>query len=178
MTERLYEIISKEHLMTSEILKTCCFTGHRSITNTKQISREISAEISKLYNLGVRKFISGMAQGFDLLAAKEVAALKQKFKDIELVLAIPCRDQALRWNKQSQIIYQTLVRQADEVVYLSPYYNKYCMLKRDRYMVDNSGYVIAFLTKRAGGTFYTVKYAEKLERKIINLAKVGEEIVN
>lgn len=113
-----------------------------------------------------------------MLAAKEVIALKQSFEDIELILAIPCRDQTSGWDQSSKIIYQTLKRQADEVVYISPYYTRNCMLKRDRFMVDNAQYVVAFLNKRRGGTHYTVKYAEKLGRNIVNLAEVGENIVN
>ena len=164
--------------INDENFYTCCFTGHRDIEDIKNISRMISTQVVKLYNLGVRKFISGMAQGFDLLAAKEVIALKQSFEDIELILAIPCRDQTAGWDESLKIVYQTLKQHADEVIYVSPYYTKECMLKRDRYMVDNSRFVVAFLNKERGGTHYTVKYAKKLGRKIINLAEDGGNIVN
>ena len=44
------------------------------------------------------------------------------------------------------------------------------MLKRDRYMVDNSDIVVAYLTKSSGGTYYTVKYANEKGVKVVNLA--------
>jgi len=46
------------------------------------------------------------------------------------------------------------------------------MQKRNRNLVDNSGVCIAYLTENRGGTFYTVNYAAKLNREIINIADI------
>ena len=43
------------------------------------------------------------------------------------------------------------------------------MFERDRYLVDNSDLLVCFLRKNRGGTFYTVNYARKKGKKIIEL---------
>ena len=58
----------------------------------------------------------------------------------------------------------------DRVVYVSQFNQRGAMLKRDRYMVDNSDIVVAYLTKSSGGTYYTVKYANEKGVKVVNLA--------
>ena len=47
------------------------------------------------------------------------------------------------------------------------------MFKRNRYMVDHSDICVCYCTSGEGGTAYTVRYAEKKEIPIVNLAGVG-----
>ncbi|WP_297983767.1 hypothetical protein [uncultured Oscillibacter sp.] len=56
------------------------------------------------------------------------------------------------------------------VVYTAQQYTRGCMHKRNRYLVDNSGVCVCYLTKERGGTAYTVNYAEKRKLEIINIA--------
>ena len=60
--------------------------------------------------------------------------------------------------------------QADHVVYTAQQYTRGCMHRRNRYLVDNSGICVCYLTKERGGTAYTVNYAEKHKLEIINIA--------
>jgi predicted Rossmann fold nucleotide-binding protein DprA/Smf involved in DNA uptake len=41
------------------------------------------------------------------------------------------------------------------------------MFARDRYIVDKSDVLLCYLRKKSGGTYYTYKYAEELEKEII-----------
>ena len=41
------------------------------------------------------------------------------------------------------------------------HYDKNCMLRRNRYMVDRSGLLIAAYNGLMGGTMYTIHYANK-----------------
>ena len=41
------------------------------------------------------------------------------------------------------------------------------MLKRNRYMVHHSSVCIAYCTKDAGGTAYTVRYAKDTKKNVI-----------
>lgn len=44
------------------------------------------------------------------------------------------------------------------------------MLKRNRFMVDNSNFIIgSWDGRKRGGTYYTLNYAKKLNREIILL---------
>lgn len=44
------------------------------------------------------------------------------------------------------------------------------MLKRNRFMVDNSNFaIVAWNGRKTGGTYYTLSYAKKLNKEIILL---------
>ena len=56
------------------------------------------------------------------------------------------------------------------MVYVSREYSKGCMLGRNRYLVDHAACLLAVYNGEwRGGTAMTVRYARKLERKIIVL---------
>lgn len=152
------------------VYNTCCFTGHRDISDKEAVLKKIYDTISGLYKNGIVNFISGMAKGFDMLAARQVIALRSKYADIKLICALPCRDQTVLWDESEAIAYRAILDMADSVIYVSQLNHRGAMLKRDRYMVDSSHLVVAYLTKSSGGTYYTVKYAIKMGRHIINLA--------
>ena len=119
---------------------------------------------------GTTHFMTGGAIGFDTIAAQKILALKNDYKKINLILAIPCEDQADKWSEEDKIIYENTKNQADEVIYVSKKYERDCMLKRNRFMVDNSNFVISVWDgRRRGGTYYTLNYAQKLNRQIILL---------
>lgn len=145
--------------------KTCCFTGHRIIKKGKvqDIKDCIKNLIIELSDNGVTNFMCGGALGFDTLAA--LLVLEQKKK---LTLVLPCINQSDNWNKNDILVYQLIKDSADNIIYTSKEFDKDCMLKRNRYMVDNSDYVVAcFDGRESGGTLYTVNYAKRLNRKII-----------
>ena len=149
---------------------SCCFTGHRIIKKTSLplIKQKIEIEVRKLIVQGVTHFIAGGALGFDTLAAQTVLELKKDYSQIKLILAIPCESQASKWNYKDKIIYEYIKNQADKVIYISKEYEKDCMLMRNKFMVDNSTFVIAMWDGRKyGGTFYTLKCAERLNKQII-----------
>ena len=51
----------------------------------------LDATLRELYLRGVRTFYSGMAEGFDLLAARAVLDLQSKYSDVQLIAAVPFR---------------------------------------------------------------------------------------
>lgn len=54
------------------------------------------------------------------------------------------------------------------MIYISKEYEKDCMLMRNKFMVDNSNFVIAMWDgRKRGGTYYTLNYAKKLNKQII-----------
>ena len=96
--------------------------------------------------------------------------LKKKYPSISLILILPCLTQAEKWKDEDKAVYESIKTQADKVVYTSQNYTSYCMLKRNRQLVDGSSVCISYLTEKKGGTFYTVGYAEKNGLKILNIA--------
>lgn len=152
--------------------KTCCFTGHRDIPphEREKIKALLMFTIEKLIERGVVFFGSGGALGFDTLAAQVVLELKQKYPQIKLIMVYPCKDQTAFWNDSDIAEYNRIKLASDKIVYTSEKYDKSCMFKRNRHLVNHSGYCVCYLTKQTGGTAYTVKYAKDNGLAIINLA--------
>ena len=74
-------------------------------------------------------------------------------------------------RQKRQKIYNYIFNQADKVVYISTYYYKRCMHTRNRYLVNNSGVCICYLTNSKGNTEYTANCAKQKGLKIISLAQ-------
>lgn len=151
---------------------TCCFSGHRSIPffETLEITLKIKKEIEKLIKDGYNRFICGGALGFDTICALSVLKAKKNHPEIKLILALPCEDQTEKWQQKDKDVYEKIKKESDQVIYLSKSYYKGCLLKRNRYMVDNSSCCIYFLNKDYGGTAYTVRYATEKGLKMKNIA--------
>ena len=149
--------------MENERKKTCCFTGHRQFINknVNDIRYSATREIEKLIKAGVTIFKAGGALGFDTVCAQQVLQLKEKYPDIRLELLLPCHRQERKWQTRDKRIYREILEAADEVTYLAEEYFDGCMQIRNRALVDNSDYCIAYLTRHYGGTYYTVNYAKE-----------------
>lgn len=122
---------------------------------------------------GICDFITGGARGFDTLAAEAVIRLKSEFPHIRLILALPCDDQTQGWHLDEKIRYEEIALQADEVHCLSKAYTKTCMMRRNRFMVDNSVCCIFYLTQMRSGTYKTVEYAMGQGIKLHNILSEG-----
>jgi len=136
-----------------------------------QIKSKLKNTIIDLIGDGVIYYGAGGALGFDTLAALTVLELKQQYPQIKLILVLPCKNQTRNWQQSDIEVYENIKSQADKVVFTSEMYYNGCMLKRNKHMVDNSGYCICYKTRDTGGTAYTVKYATEKQLNIINLAK-------
>ena len=97
--------------------------------------------------------------------------MKKKYPQVRLILILPCPEQDRYWNDEEKREYANIKAQADKVVFTSDHYTKDCMHKRNRHLVDNSGFGICYLTKEEGGTFYTVNYARKANIPPVNIAE-------
>ena len=153
--------------------KTCCFTGHRVIEkdNFKAIRMQTEECIKGLIAEGVLNFICGGAIGFDMLCGELIIEYKKNNPDISLTLALPCQnqDKYFSWDDKKKYIF--ILANADYIIYTSDNYFRGCMHKRNRYMVDNSAYLIAYCKKNNGGSFYTRNYAIKQGVTIIDIMR-------
>lgn len=149
-------------------MKVCAFTGHRRLDGSNFDEHLLERVIEDLIKTGVNRFLCGMAVGFDLKAAQTVLALKDRY-GAELVACLPCADQSARFSASSKRLYDEILSKCDEVITLADEYRSGCMLTRDRYLVDNCDVLVSFLRKTSGGTHYTVGYAKKRGKKVIEL---------
>lgn len=147
----------------------CCFTGHRDIPPEilPALAAKLEAVVLELIADGIRYFYAGGALGFDTLAAETVLRLRDQFPQIQLILALPCREQTRGWSAASVERYGSILRRANKVIYTSEHYNRGCMQRRNRFMVDHSTVCVAYCTRATGGSAYTLQYARKSGLRIL-----------
>ena len=148
---------------------TCCFTGHRPAKlpwgyderdpRCLALKRGMVQELERLYRKGYRHFISGMALGCDLYFAEAVLELKESYPAVTLEAALPFPGQANRWSASNRARWEKILAACDLETVVQDHYDRWCMLRRDRYMVDRSAVVLAVFDDTPGGTKYTLDYA-------------------
>lgn len=170
------------------MLDNCCaFTGHRphklswryDETDSRCVALKatLAGQITQLVDAGVTDFYSGGADGVDCWAALSVLELKKKNSALKLHLILPHEGQADRWSGSAQKRYHLILDQADSVEYVSREYYEGCMLDRNHRLVEAAGVLLAVYNgERRGGTAATVRYAQKLGKKIIILDPVSLKI--
>ncbi len=161
--------------------KTVAFSGHRTnriakfTTDREKLFREVAFDTfvaieSYCIKKGYHTFLSGMCEGFDLIAAEEVLNLKKRYPHIRLKCVVPFKGQAERYTQADKQRYDTILAQADEVVTLQDGYTEGCFLRRNDYLLENSAFLMVYYDSVAvGGTFYTLKRAVEQKKKFANV---------
>ncbi len=132
--------------------------------------------IKRLVERGCTHFISGMAMGFDTWVAEDVLLLKRANKALTLECAIPFPDQAKSWDKTYRKRRDAILAKADMVTSISQSYNRGCFHARNRYMVGQADVVVCAYNGQKGGTAYTVEYALKHDKIVIQIDPVTTKV--
>ena len=148
-----------------DLKTTVSFTGHRVLRNDFNVDN-LKEVINNLLIKGFRTFLVGMAMGFDLKCAEVLLEKKKEF-NIDVIACIPCKNQDKFFKNEEKDRYQEYLKKVDKIVCFSDEYTNGCMQIRNRYMVDNSSVLIAYLKYFKGGALYTVNYAKKQNKEII-----------
>lgn len=157
--------------------KVCSFTGYRpgklpfladkKSEKYQSLRKLLKAEIIGLAQKNITFFQTGMARGIDLLCGEIVLEIRKEF-DVHLFCAIPCKNQCCGWSGADVEAYNKLLSAASGVTYItSENYRDGCMMKRNRFLVDTSQYILAVYDGQRGGTMSTINYAKKKKRTII-----------
>ncbi len=164
--------------------KACCFTGHRNKNlpfhgNREQYGMKCLVSTIQLYieqaiKSGYNTFISGMANGIDLICAEIVFNLiARQNHDIKLVCAIPYKNQDNELKSPIEKYVYNLITQNSDVIYINEHHSKDCYQKRNQFMVDNSSMIIGVYSSsdKRSGTMQTINMAKKAKMKLqlINL---------
>ena len=95
--------------------------------------------------------------------------MQKENKKITLECVIPFPGQADSWEKADQKRRYNILTAADKLVITSEQYNRGCFFTRNRYMVDNADVVVCAFNGQRGGTAYTVNYALKQNKIVIQI---------
>lgn len=158
-----------------------CVTGHRpdklggySLKAHKKVYEVASFIVTKNIPEVNLPIYTGMALGWDTAIANVCAD-----NNIPFVACIPFVGQERKWPSYQQEVYLKLLDCAQEVINISgkDYYDPWFMQLRNEWMVDHSRYVLALWNGSEGGTANTVRYAQLVGKKIINMWPLYEMIL-
>lgn len=189
----MYELKEGELLFSSDLL-TMNATGRRPkdlcMYNTVKYNSFVTDLSELLYeefyaSRGVRRYISGAAQGFDQMFFWAVERMKtsHKLTDVENVVFVAFEHQEVRWADKgcfSQAEYWLMIKKADMVVVVCDENNIESLFTRNHAMCDNSYYCLALYPDdnwrmSKGGTAECMRYAKNACPKLMRL---GYEIDN
>jgi len=133
------------------------FCGHRNVYD--EIESKLYYEVENLIKQGADEFLLGGYGSFDYKAAKVVKHLKEKYPHIVSVLVIPYI------NKD----YDKSLYDISEYPPIENVPKRLAIIKRNRWMVDKSDVVVAYIRNNFGGAAMMFDYAERKDVKIIKL---------
>lgn len=145
--------------------KTCCVTGHRDIPMDRiaYVGQELRREVLNAIEDGYTRFLSGFAEGADLIFAEIVAEEKKYHPELILEAAIPYAGRL----KTKDGKFHDLLRVCDAVKVECQSYAPSCFMRRNRYMAGQAQRVIAVYDGRErGGTLFIMRYAHTLGKEV------------
>ena len=154
--------------------KTCCVTGHRDLSadQMERLRPRLATEVEQAVAAGFNCFLSGFAEGADLLFAEIVARMKRVNPKLRLEAAIPYRGRYARLMEQPGTC--ALLYACDTVAVLREAFTPDVFMARNRYMVEHSDRVIAVYDGREkGGTVRTIRFAHQMKKELREIP-VGE----
>lgn len=148
-----------------ELNTTATFIGHNEYFGVTK--EQIKVAIVELIEKGVIDFLSGGQGSFDRMCAGCVKELKEKYSHINNILVIPY----LNFNVFNKDIFDLILYPEG----FEKYHFKAAIPARNKYMVNNSGYAICYVTHGWGGAAQTYKIAKKKGLKIIDIGRDKNE---
>ena len=128
-----------------------------------EFKARLFATIEYLIGCGYTHFISAGALGMDMFAAEAVLELRRKYPWVILEMVSAYDTQSERWEPQYQIRYAVLFAEADIITATGHTYNRSCMFRRNRYLVNNADLLLAAYDGQPGGTAMVIDYARRMD---------------
>lgn len=133
------------------------FCGHRELHDETVVRSWLCSVISGGLISEDTRFLFGGYGRFDILAASVVKQMKETTPGIEIVLVLPYLNKEIDSELYDSTVYPPIES-------VPP---RYAIVHRNRWMVDNSDLVIAYVTHGWGGAASTLKYAERKKKRVI-----------
>ena len=113
------------------------------------------------------KFYLGGYGNFDSLCLSILKELKADFPDIELLFITPYLNDNYSKLETAKLYY-------DGIIYppLENVPRRFCISKRNEWMVNEADFVIAFVKYSWGGAAKTLEYAKRKKVEFFNLAEL------
>ena len=149
---------------------TVSLFGHREINNRFEIEKTLDTLLHEIITQKeFVEFLIGRDGEFDLMAASIIKNVIEKYDcgNTHFTLVLPYPKSEVTNNKTSFLDFYDEVEICAES---SAVHYKSAIQVRNRCMVDRSDLVVCCIQHNDGGAYRTVRYAEKMGKKIINLS--------
>ena len=135
------------------------FCGHRQVEDKEQVALWLRQTLEKLIEEGADVFYLGGKGAFDLLAAQNVHALRQRHPAIRTVLVLPYLNHPL---------HETEKRLYDETLYppLESVPPRYAIVRRNEWMVKSADVLVAYVRYGWGGAARTLESAIRAGKRV------------
>lgn len=156
---------------------TVTFFGHRDFCNFFEIEEELNNILRSLLKENEYvEFLVGRNGEFDSFVSSTIRNLKKNngHDNCALVLVLPYSTAEHLNNEDAFLNYY------DEIEICSSSNNahfKSAILKRNKSMIDRADIVICYLERKTGGAYQAMKYAEKMNKLTVNLAKKAKKFL-
>jgi uncharacterized phage-like protein YoqJ len=109
-------------------------------------------------------FITGMAQGWDIAVAEACRQI-----ELPYIAAVPFPEQTETWPRAARRRWDRLCAAAAEVHVLEPSFSIAGLHRRNEWMVNRAGLLVALWDGSSGGTAACMRYAAKVGTATINV---------
>ena len=136
----------------------------------QRLKAVLHEQITVLISAGITTFYTGMDLGADTWLAEIVLDLRRTHPKVKLIAVLPCETQANRWSPEQRERYFNILPNCDDVITLTTHFTATCVKKRNRYMINHAGYLLAvYDNSKKDDTAHTVQYAQDKKRDIISI---------
>ena len=137
---------------------TVSFCGHSEIYGDEELRRWLEEVVEDLITQGADLFYLGGYGGFDRMAASAVWKLKKQYPNVESVLVLPYLDRKINADIYDRTTYPPLEHVP----------RRFCISRRNEWMVDQADVIVAYVACAWGGTANTLAYAKRKKKYITN----------
>ena len=134
------------------------FCGHAQISQSEKIEKWLYAVTQKLIEQGATTFYLGGYGAFDSLAASVLREQKKQYPQIELVLVLAYLNTGRNTSGYDSTVYPPLET--------TP--RRFAISHRNRWMVEASDVVVAYVLHDWGGAATTLRCAKQKKKQIIS----------
>ena len=142
------------------------FIGHRQISSVAFIENQVERLAAEfMRQADFVEFYLGRNGEFDIAAASGIKRAQKRIghEKSALILVLPYEMKDLPYY---QAFYDEVILPVDSSVHF-----KLAITKRNKWMVESTDLLIAYVTKPQGGAYHTLCYAQSLGRQICNLGE-------
>lgn len=148
--------MGEEFLMNKN---TCCFFGHRDTPSNIKSKLEQTI-IYLIENKSVDTFYVGNQGSFDFMVRRTLKKLKVKYPHINYTVVLAYMPTEKDGKDYSDTIYPDGLENVPR---------KFAIDRRNKWLVDNSDYVIAYISRSFGGAAKFYDLAVKHKKEVISL---------